>query len=335
MSEGPESTPRRGAGWKLALRVGVSVACLAFLATRVPNPEKEIPSQHHAFTLALLAAAVLMAFVGVILSAWRWQRVLQLFDVHVPMRVLTSHYFAGLFVGNVLPSTIGGDVLRVSRASGTVQSSEVAFASVALERLTGFLALPLLVFVGFAIKPSMLSGNNAWIAVLVAGISLGILGLIVLAAGHPKIAGRFAGRENWTRFIGAVHLGIDRLRRDPMQAAPVLATAMVYQLSVVAVFGLVFRALDLGVPIAGVLAFAPAVMMLQVLPISLAGLGVREGALLLFLGAFGVTHGQALAAGLLWYGTMVLVSMFGAPALALGNRKPAAGTQPVESRDAP
>jgi uncharacterized membrane protein YbhN (UPF0104 family) len=110
---------------------------------------------------------------------------------------------------------------------------------------------------------------------------------------------------------------------------------MLYQLSVVAVFGLVFRALDLGVPLAGVLAFAPAVMMLQVLPISFAGLGVREGALLLFLGAFGVTHGQAFAAGLLWYGTMVLVSMFGAPSLAFGNRKPAVEPEPVETSDAP
>src|SRR5215470_5454685 len=105
---------RSGSGWKLALRIGISLVLLGWLARNLPDhPGRLIPSQHHALTIALLALAVLVAFAGVVLSAWRWQRVLIVFDVHVPMRVLTSHYFAGLFVGNVLPSTIGGDVLRV------------------------------------------------------------------------------------------------------------------------------------------------------------------------------------------------------------------------------
>ncbi len=87
--------------------------------------------------------AVLTALVGVVLSAWRWQRVLLLFDVRVRIPALFSHYVVGLLVGNVLPSTIGGDVVRVARASNTVGSSEVSFGSVVLERLTGFVALPL------------------------------------------------------------------------------------------------------------------------------------------------------------------------------------------------
>ena len=58
-------------------------------------------------------------------------------------------------------------------------------------------------------------------------------------------------------------------------------------------FGLIFRALDLPVPIAAVVAFVPAVSMLQVLPISFGGLGVREGALVLFLHSFGVSNAQA------------------------------------------
>ena len=320
MPQGSEGKARLGSGWTLAIRIVVSVGLLAFLATRVPNPEDVIPDQHRALTFALLAAAVLMTFLGVLLSAWRWQRVLYVFHVHVPFRTLTTHYFAGLFVGNALPSTIGGDVLRISRVSKTLDSPEIGFASVVLERLTGFIALPLLVFCGFALRPSMLDGDHAWIAVLVAAITLGVLGAVLVAAGHPRVAGRYADNENWTRFIGAVHLGVDRLRREPVQAIPVVATAMLYQLSVVAVFALIFRALDLPVPLAGVLAFAPAVLMLQVLPISLNGIGVRELTLVLFLGAFGVKHGRAAAAGLLWYGALVLVSMLGAPSLALGHR---------------
>jgi glycosyltransferase 2 family protein len=302
------------------LRIAVAVALLAFLATKIQNPDDLVPNEHHALTAALLGLALLTAFVGIVLSAWRWQRVLLLFDAHVPLRTLTAHYFAGQFVSSALPSTIGGDVLRVSRASTTVDSPTVAFASVVLERLTGFLALPLLVLIGFALKPSLLDQDHAWIALLVAGVALGVLSLVLFVAGHPRIAGRFAGHENWTRFIGAVHLGVDRLRREPRQIFPILGTAMIYQISIIVSFGLIFRALDLPAPVAAAVAFVPAVAMLQVLPLTFAGLGVREGALLLFLHPLGVSSAQAFAAGVLWYLALLVASLPGAPAFAVGHR---------------
>jgi hypothetical protein len=316
---------RAGSHWQSALRFVVSAVLLAVLVSRAPDLGDIVPDRHPALTAALLLLALVVTFVGVVLSAWRWQRVLLLFDEHVPLRTLTAHYLVGLFVGNVLPSTVGGDVVRVARASGSVSSSSVSFASVVLERLTGFIALPLLVLVGFAIRPSLLDHSNAWLALVVAGATLTLLAIVLFLAGHPRVAGRFADHENWMRFIGAVHRGIDRLRREPHQILPALGTALVYQASVVMMFGLIFRALDVPLPIAGVIAFTPAVLMIQVLPISPSGLGVREGALWLFLGSFlqahDITKSRAVAAGLLWYGCMLVISMFGAPAFAMGHRR--------------
>jgi glycosyltransferase 2 family protein len=322
MTEAGEIPRRGGGGWKLALRILVTVTFLGVLTFQAHRVEDVIPDEHHLLTAVLLVAAVLVTLVGVVLSAWRWQRVLEVFDAQVPLRTLTTIYFASLFIGTVLPTTIGGDVLRVSRASSLV-SSRTAFGSVALERLTGFLVLPLTVLFGFAIRPSLLEEPQSWLALLVAVITLALLGFVMLTVSHPRLAGRFADRENWTSFIGAVHIGADRLRHQPAQAVRVLGTAFVYQLSVIAVFGLVFRALDLDVPIAAVLAFVPAVLMLQVLPITISGLGVREGAIALFMRPFGVTNAQALAAGLLWFGALIIVSMLGAAAF-IGYRKPAA-----------
>ncbi|HET9730068.1 MAG TPA: lysylphosphatidylglycerol synthase transmembrane domain-containing protein [Acidimicrobiia bacterium] len=326
-----DAPPRRsgGAGWKLALRIIVSVALLVVLARNLRNPTDAIPGGHHLVTTGLLVGALLMTLLGVVLSAWRWQRVLMVFDVQPSLRTLTRHYLAGLFVGNALPGTIGGDVLRVSRLSTSIESSTTAFASVVLERLTGFLALPAFVLLGFVVRPSLLDHNHAWIALLIAGITLTVLAVILFAAGHSRVAGRFADNDNWTRFIGAVHVGVDRLRRDPRQAFPVLATAFVYQLSVISVFGLIFRALDLPVPLAALFAFAPAVLMVQVLPISLSGLGVREGALVLFLHPLGVSREQAFAAGLLWWGALLIVSMLGAPAFAIGHRRRTRAERPA------
>jgi uncharacterized protein (TIRG00374 family) len=317
--------------WKVALRLLLSAVFLAVLITRGRDIGDSIPTDHGLKTALLLSAAVVTMLVGIVLSAWRWQEVLLVFDERISIRTLTGHHLAGQFVGNVLPSTIGGDVLRVARVSKNVGSTSTAFASVVLERLSGMLALPLLVVVGFAVKPSLLDADHAWFALVVAGLTLAVLAVILVAAGHPGIAGRFAKNENWTRFIGAVFQGIDRGRREPRRILGVLVAAISYQLTIVGTYLLIFAALDAHVSVASALAFVPAVSMLQALPISFGGLGVREGALVLFRHGLGVTSGVATTAGLLWYGSLVIVSMLGAPMVAVGMREKAAADSSNET----
>jgi hypothetical protein len=212
-------------------------------------------------------------------------------------------------------------VLRVSRLGAVIDSNETAFASVAIERLTGFIALPALVVTGFLLRPSLLDADHSLYALLIAAVTIAALSAILSAAAHPKLAGRFADRDSWTRFIGAVHMGVDRLRRQPREALGIVGTALLYQSSVVAAVLCIVRTLELPVPTAAVIAFVPAVAMAQVLPISISGLGVREGMLVLFLhSAFGVRTAQAIAVGLLWYACVLVVSMLGAPAFAVGKR---------------
>ena len=96
-----------------------------------------------------------------------------MFDVHVPLRTLLAHYLAGQFVGNVLPSTIGGDVLRVSRCVED-DRLERRRLRVGGDRATERLrrapaALPL---IGFALEPSLLELDHSWIALLIAGITV-------------------------------------------------------------------------------------------------------------------------------------------------------------------
>jgi uncharacterized membrane protein YbhN (UPF0104 family) len=309
---------RRGVASQ-SLRLVVSVALLAVLVTRI-DLDRVLPEQRHLSTLAWFAAGVTVTIAGVLLSAWRWRRVLDAFDAPGSIPVLASHSFAGQFVGNVLPSTIGGDVLRVSRASKTTGSSEVAFASVVLERLSGFLALPVLSLAGFALRPSLLDADRAWIALAIAGASLAMLVAILVVVAHPRLAGRFAGADRWTRFVGAIHIGMDGLRRRPRLAWRVLAASVVYQLSTVAAEMCAVKVMNVSVPLAAILAFAPAVAMVQVLPLSIGGLGVREGMLVLLLGGLGVSAGAAVGVGLVWYAQTLAASLLGAPAFAMGHR---------------
>jgi len=313
------AAPSRRRSLLLWLRILVSAALLAVLVTKI-HPENLLPEHQHFSTLVFLVLGLLLTGFGVVLSAWRWQRVLRVFDADVPLRTLVSHYFAGQFVGNVLPSTIGGDVLRVSRGAASTGSGSVSFASVAIERLSGFIALPLLVFAGFVVKPSLIEGDHAWVALAIAGGTLLLLGVILVLAGSPRLAGRFKEHEGWMRFIGAVHVGVDQLRHRPREALGILAAALLYQMSVVAAVICAAHVLDLPLPTAAIVAFVPAVAMAQTIPLSVSGFGVREGLLVLFLTPLGVSTGGAVALGLLWYAMLLVVSLLGAPAFAVGHR---------------
>lgn len=317
----PDAGPARSrAAWTQALRILVSAGLLAFLLTKI-NFEQLVPGGRSLpGTLAFLLAGLLFMAASIVLAAWRWQRVLIAFGAHVPLRRLVSHYFAGQFVGNVLPSTIGGDVLRVTRVSKDLGARDTAFASVVLERLTGFVSLPLLILIGFLADPSLLSASHAWIAVVTGIGTVVMLGVVLVLAGHPSLAGRFTDRENWMRYVGAVHTGVDRLRRDPHGARDVLALAIAYQCCVLAAVYCAVHTIGLTIPNAAVVAYVPAVAIAQVLPLSVGGLGLREGMLALLFQPLGATTGHAVAVGLLWYAMMLVVSLAGAPSFAVGHR---------------
>jgi uncharacterized membrane protein YbhN (UPF0104 family) len=310
---------RRGPAGVL-VRAGLSVVMLAVLIPRI-DITSLLPRGQHVATVKFLALGVLVTFAGFVLSSWRWQRVLMVFGERVGVASLLSHYLAGQFVGNFLPSTIGGDVLRVKRLSDQIGSASTSFASVVLERMTGWVVLPLLTLAGLALHPSFFDlGVAPRLAAGLALCTLALLTVILVAAGSRRLGGRFADHDGWQRFIGTVHVGVDRLRRHPRGALAVVGTAAVYQVSMVVTVFFATRAIGVDVPALAVLAFAPAVLIAQVLPISLNGIGLREGAFVLFLSPFGASTTQAVAVGLLVYGMTLLVSLLGAPAFAVGSR---------------
>lgn len=308
----------------LGVRLIVSALMLAVLVAKVPSFDAAdlLPEWSLANALWLGVAAAL-TLAGIVLSALRWQKVLEALEIRTKLPRLMSHYLAGQFVSNVLPTTIGGDVLRVSRLSRDTGESPGTFASVVLERLTGWLVLPVITIVGFAVNPGLRHlGSATRVALALAVGTLVLLVGVLAAAGSHRIGGRFATRGGWRRFVGAVHLGVERLRSHPGAAANVLAAGFAYQLALV--LAAVAAAQALGLRPAGLtalLAFFPAVLIAQVLPISMSGLGVREGAFVLFLGPLGVASEQAIALGLLLYLLNLAVSLLGAPAFAAGGRQ--------------
>ena len=140
-----------------------------------------------------------------------------------------------MFVSSFLPSTIGGDVLRVMRLSAANGQAPTSFASVVLERLTGFVVLPLITVLALVTHPELLHlGTASRLAVILsAGTVLALVVLVVLAL-NPALGGRLVARSgSWLRFVGAVHIGLDQLRHRPRAAASILGVALAYQLTIV------------------------------------------------------------------------------------------------------
>jgi uncharacterized membrane protein YbhN (UPF0104 family) len=323
--EAPPAKPKRW--WVMPLRLVISAAMLLVLYFRIPSFDwSALVPEWQASTLAWLGLALALTLGSVVLSAVRWQQVLHALDLRAPLRRLTSLYFAGQFVSNVLPTTIGGDVLRISRLSKDTGDSADVFASVALERLTGWLVLPLLTLTGLAIDPELRDlGQATHLAVLAALVTLGGLVLILVLAGNSRLGGRFRANHaeagsGWRRFIGAVHFGVGRLRRRPGAPAATIGAGIAFQLVLVLAAAAAARAMGISIGFAPLLAFYPVVLMTQVLPIGIAGLGLRESAIVVLLSPLGVPAEQALGLGLMLYLLNVAAGLFGGPSFAIGGR---------------
>ena len=112
------------------------------------------------------------------------------------------------------------------------------------------------------------------------------------------------------------------MRRQPVAALAILVAGLVYQIALCLAALMVAAALGFSwLGLTALLAFYPAVLILQVLPIGIAGLGVRESAFVLFLVPLGVPAEKAVALGLVLYVINVLASLVGAPVFAMGGRQ--------------
>ena len=315
------STSRR---WRpslmLVLRTVVSVGMMVFLVTGIPRNElTELTESWSTRDLEWLGGAIALTATAQVIAALRWRRVLQTLGLHPPVVRLIFLNLAGQFVGNFLPTTIGGDVLRVRRLGQRLGDLPRCFASVVIERLTGWIVLPVLTLSAFAINPGLARlGASSRTAMGLAIVTLVVLLLIVIVAERPAIGRRLEGRGGILRTLNGLHVGLVAFRRTPGAIVNLIGVGLAYQMCLIAATAFAAEAIGMDVSPTAWLAFAPAVLIAQVLPLSIGGLGLREGALVLFLGPLGVNDAQAILLGLILYALTLLVSLVGAPSFLYG-----------------
>lgn len=311
--------------WRsILIRLAVSIAFLAVLFWRLPDVSLgDVVPELSAAAIGWVAVAIVVHVVAYVLQTARWTAVSTTLGIHLPFRRMLSHLLAGEFVSNALPTSFGGDVVRVVRQGQDSGDYADAFAATALERLTGWLVLPLLSTIALLADPDLLSlGTATTVALVTNAVTVVALLVVLWAAGHERGAGRLIGSGGWRRYLAAVHLGIIAFRHHPRRVLAVLGAGLGFQfLQCVSVYAAA-RALQLPeVTLLAAMAFFPPTAVVQNLPLALGGLGVREAAFVLFFGALGVADASAIALGLLVYLVFVAASLAGAPSFALGRRR--------------
>jgi len=253
----------------------------------------------------LLIAGALIFFQNAFVVAWRWERVVAAIDRALPPWRLLKATIITLFFNQVLPSTIGGDGMRIWFLRGMGRPVGLAFRSVLIDRLIGFFGLLLLGLVGSLYLMARLENSGpVWV---VAMVSLGGLVLIVLA---PTLVAAMA----WLPFdrirqaLETLAREVNLLARDRLRLARLVGASILGQLALAGAVYCLARDLEVPLDLLSAFAVVPGVMVAASVPISIAGWGVREATMVVGLGLLGV--GQSDAA-IISIGFGVLVLIFG------------------------
>lgn len=298
-----------------------SSAMLALLLTQFPADDLQAKWPDWEPTSWLWLSASLALTLGAFaLASVRWLEVSKTLGETLKFSQVFGYFLAGQFIGNFLPTTVGGDILRVTRMGNETGNHSRAFASVIIERSTGWLVLPLITLITLIAKPSLMSDRRGIVALAGSLATLVMLSLLIFVAQHPSFGGRLKGRNGLTAALAAVHQGLTIYRTVPGSMFRLLTVSVAFQTCLIFAVICIANSIGIRLEVTTWFAFLPMVFVAQVLPIAIGGLGVREGALVFFLGTSYIASSQSVVLGLLIYAVTLIASLAGVPPFILGPR---------------
>jgi uncharacterized membrane protein YbhN (UPF0104 family) len=273
--------------------------------------------------LWLIGAAGLILLQSAIIVTWRWERVVATIDAPPPPWRLLRIVTISLFFNQVLPSTIGGDGMRVWLLHRRERTLGRAFRSVLIDRLLGFFGLLLLTLAGALFLLTRLDEPPVTVWVMLP-LSLGGLAAI---AGSPILVRlcRWLPIEAVQSRFRTIADEIEAFARDKGRLASLVGISILGQFALSGAVLLLALGFGIGLDPLGVLAVVPAIMLASSIPVSIAGWGVREATMVVGLGLLGVVQGDAALISITFGGLLLVVGLFGGLVWLLsGRQKPTA-----------
>jgi len=285
--------------------------------TQFARTVRAIPGQR-------LAAGLLVAFLGQLLCAWRLRVLLHAQSVDVRYLFCVRLTFLGLFAGNFLPSTIGGDAVKIVLLARQGVGTAVSTLSVAADRLLGLAAFALLL-------PTVLTAphilglqsfeNSARVAglVAVAGFAA-IAGLVflLLRSSKSRMAAS-SGRGRFANMMSTVTSTLSRWTKRPGDLLFAMAVSLAAALAGIVSVWIQAQPMGLSLTLIDFIAVYALVYFAALVPVSLNGVGVQEMAFVYLLPRLGANPEQAMALALMARLFLVVISLPGAIFMVRGS----------------
>jgi len=316
----PESLDIRGGGrlpgWlSVVLRVAATIALMAVVLRNVEWSKLLVLLETVDWRWWIAGFATSM--VVQVIAAVRWSALARPIGFRFPIGFFIWRFFEGMFFSLCLPTSIGGDVVKAYRLAASTHGRLLAGCTVLADRLTGLAAL------GVLAGAALIGKNNSLqlIPTLAIGavLLLAVLGALWLGTRSLNSLLAIFPAEHPARHL------ISRLlpyQRQPNLMPRAVGWSLIVQMGGCLAVALISRSIGVDLPLIVWFTVVPLVALAMVLPISISGVGVREGGLALLLAPSGVPTEQAVAIGLLWFLTSIVGGLIGG-ILFLIDRHPA------------
>jgi uncharacterized protein (TIRG00374 family) len=253
-------------------------------------------------------------FIGIqSISTFRWSIVLKK-DVQLPYPRLFSIYLIGMFFNNFLPTIVGGDVVKGYYLYKKTRRVDITAASILMDRYSGFTALMAITIVALVPGYPFISGT-------------GLPGFFVLLVGVYIAVSLFVWDERLHGWLVRVLTRIRLLRLNEIIEnfytalmsykdhrailLKIFLCSLVIQVGVIMGYVMLARGLGIDTGTGYFFLFVPLATAVSMIPVSLSGLGIREGAFVFLFTRVGATQEEALGLSLLWFFVVVFVSLIG------------------------
>jgi uncharacterized membrane protein YbhN (UPF0104 family) len=319
---------------KFLLKIILSLGILTYLLSHVSLAsfwEALLDARHNYLILAFL-----LYIVGQVLSAYKWRLLAKTLGFRRKFKRFLAYYFIGMFFNLFFLGSIGGDVGKAYLLAGRRDSRMRAGYSILAERFTGGMALVTIAIIALISSPSIdviplwlklihwvgldMEISSPSIDVISLWLNIGLIGACVAVWALVLTIPLLPFVPWLTRWASKIKLGDFAVYwSHPRRMALVLVISFCFQIINIMVFSLIGISLNLDVPLGYYFVIVPLVDLVSILPISISGIGVREGSYVGLLYLAGVETSQGLAFGLLGFLVVLAASLLGGIIYVSGN----------------
>lgn len=278
----------------LGAKAAVSAGLIAFVLRGI---DADVVVAHIRQTeLASVLGATLITTAVAILHARRWEIVLARMEHEIPYVHALRLVIIGYFFNQTLPSTIGGDAYRAWGAYKLGIHAGNAVTSVVVDRILALASLLAMILCGawwlVDLIPAPMA--RAGLGLVIVGGAAGIATLLCTARFAPIL-------QRWraTRFLVQLSRGTNAVLSSPAAAMQAVALTMAGYAALSYAVYLLARGMGVDLGFGYALLLVPLVTLITVLPVSIAGWGLRESAMVVALGLIGVPSAQAFSLSVL------------------------------------